>query len=406
MSAFDPSTPVILLGGRENAVAVARNLGRRGVPIYASGLPGCRSIQSKYCERKYPVPRAKGAHAFWEELLLGDADDDLKGAIVFAFCDESLEFVEANHERLRERYILEDFVPDQRRAMLDKQETLAIAKNAGVPYPLYWPVKSVEDVLAARDEIRFPVMVKPLNSYAFVHEFGAKLFIVPEKFEEVVEKVELSHSRNQDVMVVEMVPGPDDLLCSYYTYRTPDGRRLYEYTKSVLRRFPVNRGGGCMHQSEWLPETAALGRKLFEAMDWQGTACVEFKRDTRDGLLKIIEVNARFTAAHRLVTESGAPIDLIIYCYLTGQPEPSFTTYSDKIRLWNPIRDIFAFRALNRAGQLSLGAWLRSITEQKVILGYLSLDDPGPSLAEAVANLRRAGGKIARLFSSRDRHAR
>jgi len=405
MTAFDPSTPVILLGGRENAVAVARNLGRRGVEIIASGLPGCRSLNSKYCKRGFSVPKGRTAASYWEQLLLGNDHRDLDGAILFAFCDESLEFVEAHHERLRDRYVVEDFVADQRRAMLDKQETLAIAKKADVPFPAYWPINTDDDVHRLKDKIRFPVMVKPLNSYAFVHEFGAKLFIVPESFEEVVEKVLLSRSRGHDVMVVEMVPGPDDLLCSYYTYRTPYGRRLYDYTKSVMRRWPVNRGGGCMHQSEWLPEVAALGQKLFEAMDWQGTACVEFKRDTRDGLLKIIEVNARFTAAHRLVTEAGAPIDLVIYCYLTKQPEPSCEGYSNTIRMWNPVRDILAFRDLRRLGELSFTGWVRSITEQRVILGYLSLDDPGPSLAETGANIRRAFSKLTGVFRRRGQHA-
>ena len=405
MTKIDTSTPVILLGGRENAVAVARNLGRSGVRVAASGLPGCRSMNSKYTRQSFPVPEGNTASHYWRKLLLEDQKDALKGSILFAFCDESLAFIEANHQALSEHYVVEEFVPELRRIMLDKQATLELARKVDVPTPNYWEIKSDLDVLNIRDEIKFPVMVKPLDSYAFIHEFGTKLFIVEDSFEEVAEKVALARSRGQDVMVVEMIPGPDDLLTSYYTYRTADGVCLYDYTKSVIRRWPMNKGGGCFHQSEWLPETAELGRLLFESIGWQGIGNVEFKRDTRDGQLKIIEVNARFTAAHRLVTESGAPIDMIIYCHLTGQPVPEFKAYSQKLRLWYPLRDFMAFREQSKLGLLGPVSWTRTVFAQKFILPYFSLSDPMPTLAETWTNIARIFSKLTNVFKATGRHA-
>jgi len=402
---IDPSTPVILLGGGASTLAVARNLGRLGVPIIASGRSGCQAMHSRYCKKALPVPSGKSAHEYWSDLLLSNRSPELDGSVVFVGCDESLEFVEANHDALKARYVVEDFVPELRRAMLDKQETLALARQVGVPTPNFWPIRSDSDVLAIRDEIRFPVMVKPLDSRAFMEDFDRKLFIIEDDFDEVIEKVALSRSRGHEVMVIEMIPGPDDLLSSYYTYRTPDGERLYDYTKSVIRRWPVCRGGGTFHQSERLPETAALGWKLFDGIDWRGIANVEFKRDTRDGQLKLIEVNARFTAGHRLVTAAGAPIDVMIYCYLTGQPGPSFDGYSEKLRLWDPVRDFLAFRQLNKQGQLSFRDWFRSILAQKVVLPYFSFADPGPGIAELWATVRRGLTNPARLLQKAGQNA-
>lgn len=388
MIGIDSLTPVILLGGGANTVAIARNLGRLGVPIIASGLPGCRAMASKFCKRALPVPAGKTAHEHWSDILLSSETSDLDGNVIFVGCDESLEFIEANHEALRSRYIVEHFVPELRRTMLDKQATLALARQVGVPTPNFWPIESDDDVLKIRDEIRFPVMVKPLRSHTFMEEFGRKLFIVEDNFDEVVEKVSLSRARGHEVMVVEMVPGPDRLLSSYYTYRTPEGELLYDYTKSVIRRWPVNRGGGTFHQSEWLPETAEMGRRLFDGIGWQGIANVEFKRDLRDGQLKLIEVNARFTAGHRLVTAAGAPIDVIMYCYLTGQPVPVFDSYSESLRMWDPIRDFLAFRELNKLGQLHFIDWLKGVLSQKLVLPYFSVRDPGPTISEVFSIIR------------------
>ena len=236
-------------------------------------------------------------------------------------------------------------------------------------------------------------MVKPLNSHAFMQEFGRKLFIVTDSVEEVIDKVALCHAKGHKVLVVEMIPGPDDLLTSYYTYRTPNGRLLYDYTKSVIRRWPVNRGGGCFHQSEWLPETAEMGRRLFEGVDWQGIGNVEFKRDVRDGQLKIIEVNGRLTAGHPLLTRGGARIDLMIYRHLTGQKVPPLESYAQNLRMWDPLRDFMAYRQLARRGELSLLGWIKSVLAQKVILPFFTLDDPRPGLAEVWGTITKAIAK-------------
>ncbi len=398
MSTLDTSTPVLLLGGRENALSVARNLGRLGVTIYSSGKSGSRSMDSKYCTQAFIVPEETDAADHWRDLLLTRQIPQLQGCIIFACCDESLDFLQSNRDQLATHYKLEEFVPEQRRTMLNKQATLEIAGKIGVPAPAYWEINSDEDVEKIRDDVRLPVMVKPLDSFAFVHEFGAKLFIVDTDFDKVVEKVKLARSRGQDVMVVEMIPGPDDLLTSYYTYRTEDGRRLYDYTKSVIRRWPVNRGGACFHQSEWLPETAEMGQKLFDGLDWNGIGNVEFKRDTRDGQLKIIEVNARFTAAHRLVTAAGAPIDEIIYRHLTNQDIPTFDSYSNTLRMIYPIGDFMAYLELRRSKQLSLFGWLKTVFAQPVVVPDFSFGDPYPALAEWGLIARRGFGKVFGIF--------
>lgn len=370
-------------------VSIARNLGALGIPIIASGPAGSRAMYSKYCQQAFRIPANVSAKSYWYDLLLSGQNSDLEGSVLFAGGDPSLEFLEENRQALNKKYIVEEFIPELRRAMLDKAETLDLAMKAGVPAPRFWRIDCEQDIINLRNEVCFPLMVKPLDSNAFINEFGRKLFIIENDFDEVIETALLCRNRGQKIMLVEMIPGPDSLLSSYYTYRTSSGQLLYDYTKSVIRRWPVNRGGGCFHQSEWLPETAALGRKLFETIGWQGIANVEFKRDLRDGQLKIIEVNGRFTAGHSLVTKCGAPIDLIIYCYLTGQAIPTFETYSQSLRMWYPMRDFLAYRQLSKVGELSFAAWIKSIFAQKLVLPYLRLNDLGPSVVEFSSNVWR-----------------
>lgn len=396
-SRLDTATPVLLLGGGGNAVSVARNLGRLGVDVAASGDAGAWALHSRFCRRRYPLPAGAELEDFWHELLLAPGRPELAGHVIFALSDEAIAFVCAHRDALAGRYILEEFDPALRGAMLDKLATLELARSVGVPTPASWRVREPHDVDALAGRLRFPVMVKPIHSHLFVRAFGRKLFIVERDFAEVQAMARLAFERGVEIMVTEMIPGPDALLSSYYTYIDGTGESLFHYTKSVIRRFPVNRGGACYHRSHWLPETAEMGRRFFEGIGWRGIGNIEFKRDPRDGQLKVIEVNPRFTAAHRLIVAAGLPLDLMIYCHLTGQPGPRPAGYDQTLRMLNPIRDALAFAELRRRGELGPLAWMRSWWEGgRKVMPIFDPADPMPSVARLRQEAGRAVARLAR----------
>ena len=383
---INTSTPVMLLGGRENALAVTRNLGRQGIKVRVSDEPNSWAASSRFCADSFPALKGLALADHWKELLLGKGSEQFHGQIIFACNDTALEFLADNRDALLAHYLLVDSEPRLQRALLDKKETLALARKAGVPAPNFWSIKDARDVEGIRDEIHFPVMVKPIHSHKFNRVFGRKLFIVESDFDEVAEKIRLSHEHGMEVMVVEMIPGPDSLLASYNTYIDSAGNSLYHFTKRVFRRFPVNRGGTCYHITEWLPEVAELGQKFFKGIGFKGIGNVEFKRDLRDGRLKIIESNARFVAAHELFVRSGAPSDLLVYCHLTKQPLPDLSNYKQFMRMWYPVRDFHSYRELQARGELSFGGWLRSIMYPQVH-PVLSLSDPKPAITALISHL-------------------
>jgi len=384
---LDTSTPVLILGGKENALSVTRHLGRRGIAVRVSGPANCWALHSRYCVQAFRVPTEENPQNFWKRLLLGNTRD-LDGHILFAMSDEALVFLNANRADLGERYKLDDSDPQLQRDFLDKKRTLEIAEAAGVGAPRHWDVTGTTDLEALSKSVTYPVAVKPIESHSFAKIFGTKLFIVKEDPEVLQQKLALARDNNVPVFVVEMIPGPDSLLSSYYTYRLRDGRRLFDFTKCILRRWPVNRGNACYHATAILPETAAAGQKFFDAAGLLGLGNIEFKRDMRDGQLKVIEVNARFTAAQELVRRAGVPIDLIVYSHLTGQTPPQAKQGKRRLYFWYPMRDVLAFRELRKAGQLSLGSWLKSITTTSHVFPLLSLRDPVPMAGAAYAVLQ------------------
>jgi D-aspartate ligase len=326
---------------------------------------------------------------FWTDLLLSHNHECLRGSLIITCCDAAIEFVALNQHKLSENYLLDDAKSEMQIALLDKKKTLELASRAGVGAPQFWQADSEVDLVDIRKSVQFPVMVKPLASHKFVEVFGRKLFIIESSFDELVEKVRHSWANNLDVMVVEMIPGPDSLLSSYYTYIDANNNTCFDYTKRIIRRYPVNRGLACYHASQWLPETAEAGRKFFEGIGFTGLGNVEFKRDLRDNQLKIIESNARFTAAQELVIQSGAPIDLIYYCNATGQPAPSFGNYSNGLTYWYGLRDFLAFVEMNRNGQLGFFQWIKSLFPLNHVAPLHSLSDPLPTFGAFIARIEK-----------------
>lgn len=376
--------PVLLLGGKENALSIARNLGRRGVTVRASGPANCWARYSRYCAEDFPIENDASPAKAWDRLLLSPLSRRLHGHILFPLSDEAIEYVAQRQHRLSSHYTLDPATPAMRADFLDKQRTLELAQAAGFEVPRFWRIGADTDLTTLRD-IAFPVIVKPLHSHKFSRVFGRKLFVVDSGLDELEKKVRLAQSRGFEVVVVEMVPGPDDLLSSYYAYINRDGEFLYHFTKSVIRRYPVHRGNGCYHKTEWLPETATLGRALFEKLGLRGIGNVEFKRDPRDGKLKLIEINTRFTAAQELLTRAGAPLDIAVYRDLTGQTVPRFDSYRQGLRLWYPQRDFLSFLELRRAGHLTLMSWLASIWPLIHVMPLADLSDPQPTLGAIAA---------------------
>jgi predicted ATP-grasp superfamily ATP-dependent carboligase len=124
-----------------------------------------------------------------------------------------------------------------------------------------------------------------------------------------------------------------------------------------------------------------MGKRFFHGIGFRGLGNIEFKRDPRDGQLKLIEVNARFTAAQELLVQAKMDIAWIIYLHVTSGVVPATNGYKEHLRLWYCLEDFGSYRDLRALGQLSFLSWLRSVARPQV-LPYFSLRDPKPAVAK------------------------
>jgi D-aspartate ligase len=393
MNMPDATRPIILLGGDENALSIVRDFARSGIPVFVLNRPNLPVAYSRW-SRPIAVPGGATAVEAWAKFLLGAASNDLAGAVLLACSDEAIELVIDHHQALTAKFVLEECPPEVRRRLLDKLSTYEIARAGGIPVPGFWPVASEREMQRVAAECRFPVILKPRLSH-HSQKIGRKYVRANDRSELATHYAALA-GIGLDIVIMEFIPGGDDRLCSYYSYVDADGAPLVQFTKRHTRRYPTNLGRATWHETTSNPAAASLGARFFRAAGLRGLGNVEFKFDERDGRLKIIEANARFTAANALVSRCGIDFARIAYDRLTGGSPAIPTGYATGMVLWFPLEDFLAFRALHRAGEIGWAEWLRSVRRAD-LLPYFRWDDPLPG----IVNLIQRARSLPRLLTRR-----
>jgi predicted ATP-grasp superfamily ATP-dependent carboligase len=340
-----------------------------------------RVLASRYA-RAVTVPAGPAA---WHERvagwLLGPEARPLHGAVILACNDPGVETLARHRAELLPLYRLDLGNPAAQLAMLDKLETYRLAREAGVDAPAWWAIEDEADLERIRDDLRFPLIVKPRSSAAFQRRFPGRKHLRVTTFDEARTAVRAMREGGLRFVLVEFVPGPDDRACTYCTYVDERGEPVCGFTIRGIRRSPPGEGESTYVVSERFPELATPALRLVRHAGLIGLACIEFKLDERNGRMKLLECNCRFVAPNPLLIGSGLDLAPWIYRRALGLPAGTLPEWRAGIRLWDPVRDYRSYRALARAGETTLWQWLRSLRPARTF--WFRPDDPMPTLVHA-----------------------
>lgn len=371
--------PAVLVGGAANALSVARSLGALGVEVH--GLDVAPAVAASRFVRPLPLPAAGDREDVVAEYLLGPPGEALRGAVVLAGSDVGIMVLARHRERLLERFLLDRSDVRAQLGMLDKLRTYEWAREAGVDTPRYWRLDDPADLERHRAEYVYPLLVKPLLSHRYQARFHDKFRIAHD-----LGQLRAAHrdvtAAGLAVMLVELIPGPDTRLSSYNTYLDDTSSPEFDFTKRIIRRNPPNMGLASSHVTDWNPAVREPALRLFKHAGLRGVANAEFKLDRRDGRLKLIECNARFTDAAPLLRAAGYDLGRYVYFRVLGETYAMPSQYRLGLGMTYLSNDLRALRELRRRGEMTVPQWLRSLPHRQV-LPYLRWDDPAPAVVLA-----------------------
>jgi predicted ATP-grasp superfamily ATP-dependent carboligase len=92
--------------------------------------------------------------------------------------------------------------------------------------------------------------------------------------------------------------------------------------------------------SEQIQEIIEPGRKILKAMGFYGFSCMEFKKDARDGVYRLMEVNGRHNRSGLLAVRCGINFPWLQYQHLVHHELPPASDFESGVYWISLDRDL------------------------------------------------------------------
>lgn len=234
----------------------------------------------------------------------------------------------------------------------DKSFVVEAAKTLGVPTPETVVVQSAEEASALADRLRYPAVIKPARSRVRTPtgwlSTGVSYAKDRESFETAMTKL---HQEEFPILVQERIHGPGVGVFACYN----SGRPIAWFAHRRIREKPPSGGVSVLRESAPLdPVAVDYATRLLGRLGWHGVAMVEFKRDNRDGSLKLMEINGRFWGSLQLAIDAGVDFPGLLVDMAAGKAPQEPVGYRVGVRCRWFLGDLDALLTILRRSRSAL----------------------------------------------------
>jgi D-aspartate ligase len=369
----------LVIGGDYQGLAIARSLGRHGIPVCVIDDERSIARASRFVGGVVHVPELRSEASTLQALSLAVRKHRLSGWVLYPTREENVIAIAANRDALQSELRVPTPGWATVRLAWDKREMYRLAGSLSVPIPRTWFPATTADL--AQIEMTGPLVVKPAIKEHFFYATHAKAWRADDRAQ-----LASCFQRATDitgpgeVIVQELIPGGGQeqyAFCALFR----DGRAVASMTVQRRRQHPSDFGRASTYvETTSLPEIAESSIRYLRAISYYGLVELEYKRDPRDGLYKLLDVNARTWGYHSLGRSAGVDFPYLLFCDQMGEQieevhaRPGVRWIRLATDVPNAIRDI-------RSGALRSRDYLRSLrgihTE-----AVFSRDDPLPGMYE------------------------
>jgi D-aspartate ligase len=380
----DPGLPgldvgAVVIGGDYQGLGIARSLGRRGIPVCVIDDEISIARVSRFVGEAIRVPSLRTEQDLLDALALARGRLGLSGWVLYPTREENVVGIAANRDDLRQDFRVPTPGLTSIQYAWDKREVYSLAERLSIPAPRTWFPRSEEDLAAI--EVDDPVVLKPAIKEHFFYATHAKAWranTAAELLAAFRRATEIMPA--SEVIVQEMIPGGGEQQFAYCAFFR-EGRPVASMTVRRRRQHPSDFGRASTYvETISLPEIAEPSCRFLTDIGYYGLAELEYKRDPRDGVCKLLDVNARTWGYHSLGGAAGVDFPYLLFRDQVGAPveeahaRPGVRWIRLNTDVPNALRDI-------RAGRLRLGEYLRSFRGVRTEAVF-SVSDPLPGLYE------------------------
>lgn len=375
----------IILGGAHGSLALARSLGRRGIPVWFVTNDHPIARFSRYVSRSlvWPGPRDCNAAKFLLELA---RYHNLEGWVLFASGDAEVCFVAQHYDDLASVFRVTTPPWSVTRYAGDKHLTYQQAESAGVSYPKSYHPRDRKDVASLA--FQFPMILKPsareqANAFTLAKAWKA------DSREELLSCYDAAAALvgHDAIVLQEYIPGTGTNQFSYAAVWS-HGKPVASLVARRVRQYPIDFG----FTSTFVevldnPDVEAAAVRFLGSLGYDGIAELEFKFDERDGSYKLLDFNARAWTWLALGAKAGVDFPYLLWQVATGE-KPAECQAKIGATWMYLSRDIVSAIQNIAAGRISFSDYLSSL-RLPMALAAFAVDDPLPGIVDFPLTLTR-----------------
>jgi D-aspartate ligase len=380
----DAAAPVetigaLVVGGDHPGLAIARSLGRRGIPVYIVDHQYCISSFSRFATKVIRVESILDERKTVDAVLEVGRRFNLRNWVLIPTRDENVAAFSRYRSELAQFFRVTTGEWESIEWAWDKKKTYELAEKLNIPCPKTFNPKSLDELPALY--ARLPLAIKPAVKENFFYATGAKAWRAdtPEELRSLYEKA-INQIKAEEILIQEIVPGDGTEQYSYCAF-VREGVPFSVLTARRARQHPREFGRAATYvETIDAPEIEAFSERFLKAINYHGVVEIEYKRDPRSGEYKLLDVNARPWGFHAIGPAAGIDFPYLIYADQMNLPiEPARAKAGvGWLRL---ISDIPTAISDLMHGSVSLATYVKSLRATRTE-SVFSWTDPMPLFAE------------------------
>ncbi|MGH9342885.1 MAG: hypothetical protein ACRD19_03885 [Terriglobia bacterium] len=367
--------PVVVAGVYQTGVNLMRDLIRRGLTAYGidhnRNQPGFRSVYGKTLQ--CPNPDEKPAE--WVDFMSDLARKLGTKPALIPSADAFVSAMARHRDTLKQSYLFCHDASTIQAKLATKEEQYNLVRDHFMPAPRTQFVKSPDEITQFTSVAQFPCLLKPLRTRDWDHlrdghPFYNKKVALANSAEELAAQYRLAAEINPEVVVQEIIQGPDTAKLIYFSCYNREGSRIAVSMARELRTSPMQFGPATVVEPVWDSETDRVCDQFLKRIGYAGLCEIELKRDSRDGKVKIIEANPRYTGSGDFAHYAGVDLGWLHYLDLIGQAVAPVSQRARNFRHIVLMQDFGAIRSYRRAGLLTWGDFIRAYRPPVVFFDF------------------------------------
>lgn len=302
-----------------------RDLLRRGVrTVGVDCIAEHEGFRSSY-GTSHLCPNPDTSPNEWVQFMIGLSRSLGGRPVIIPAADIFVSALGRHVDALREHFIFSLESIAVQAALATKEQQYALAAEHGLPIPRSTYIQSRPELEAFVATARFPCLLKPRHQRewdalpAGNPLRGLKL-ATADTPAQMLAHYGFAEPYRPEVMAQEIIAGGDDAKYCYLSVYGQGSRRIGHCVVRELRAYPLLFGSGSMVEPVVERDVADLCHAFLSRVGYVGICEIEVKRDTRDGVVRLIEANPRYSVTADAAIYAGVDIGWLHYLDLIGHP--------------------------------------------------------------------------------------